>query len=159
MEPECTKSGAKIEKNALNRPKRLPDGSQDPFTQKVSQIFSNFWVPSGIPKSTKNRSLAPKGAPGSDFCYRIFSRKALFSLLGLIFYRFLVKHCQESQYLLINIKYMPNNIFLYSIYYTYSLTSNCPINYDCIRSSCILSSDMPCLCSTGDEQISMSLSA
>ena len=33
MEPECTKSGAKIEKNALNRPKWLPDGSQDPFTQ------------------------------------------------------------------------------------------------------------------------------
>ena len=32
MEPGCTKSGAKIEKNALNRPKWLPDGSQDPFT-------------------------------------------------------------------------------------------------------------------------------
>ena len=35
-EPGCTKSAAKIEKNALNRPKWLPDGSQDPLTQKDS---------------------------------------------------------------------------------------------------------------------------
>ena len=32
MKPGCTTSGAKIEKNALNRPKWLPDVSQDPFT-------------------------------------------------------------------------------------------------------------------------------
>ena len=36
MEPGCTKSGAKIEKNALAHPKWLPDESQDPFTGKGS---------------------------------------------------------------------------------------------------------------------------
>ena len=67
MEPELTKSGAKIEKSALNRPKWLPDGSQDPFWQEVSSTFTNFWVPFGTPKSTKNRSLALKGVPGRGF--------------------------------------------------------------------------------------------
>ena len=33
MEPGCTKSAAKIEKNVLNHPKWLPDGFQDPFPQ------------------------------------------------------------------------------------------------------------------------------
>ena len=66
MEPELTKSGAKIEKSTLNRPKWLPNGSQDPFTQNPPKIFSNFGVSSGIPKSTKNRSLAPNEVPGGD---------------------------------------------------------------------------------------------
>ena len=54
MEPELTKNGAKIEKNALNRPKWLPDGSQDYFLQKLPPTFTNFWVPSGTQKSTQN---------------------------------------------------------------------------------------------------------
>ena len=36
MQPGCTKSGAKIEKHALNYTKWLPDDSQDPFTGKGS---------------------------------------------------------------------------------------------------------------------------
>ena len=40
--------------NAPNHPKWLPDGSQDHFRQKVSPIFTNFWVPSGTPKGQKN---------------------------------------------------------------------------------------------------------
>ena len=82
MEPELTKSGAKIEKSALNRPKWLPDGSQDHFCQEVSPTFTNFWLPSGTPKSTKNRSLAPKGAPGSDFLSN-FQTKIDFLTFGL----------------------------------------------------------------------------
>ena len=35
VEPGCTKNEAKIEKHGLNCTKWLPDGSQDPFTQKV----------------------------------------------------------------------------------------------------------------------------
>ena len=67
MEPGCIKSGAKIEKNALNRPKWLPDGSQDPFTGNDSQIFRKFWVPPGIPKITKNRFFPQKAVLGSAF--------------------------------------------------------------------------------------------
>ena len=82
MEPELTNSEAKVEKSALNRPKWLPDGSQDPFCQEVVPTFTQFWLPSGTPKSTKNRSLAPKGAPGSDFL-PICLAKSVFLTFGL----------------------------------------------------------------------------
>ena len=36
MDPECLEDQATIEKNALNRPKWPPDGSQDPFTRNDS---------------------------------------------------------------------------------------------------------------------------
>ena len=36
MEAEFIKDCVKIEKNALNHPKWLPDGSEDPFTQNSS---------------------------------------------------------------------------------------------------------------------------
>ena len=84
MEPELTKSGAKIEKSTLNRPKWLPDGSQDHFPQEVSPTFTNFWVPSGTPKSIKNRSLAPKGVPGPVFL-SIFLVKSVFITFGFVF--------------------------------------------------------------------------
>ena len=73
MDPGFTKSGAKIEKSALNRPKWLLDGSQDPYRQEVSPTSTNFWVPSGTLKSTKNRSLALKGAPGIGFLSIFFA--------------------------------------------------------------------------------------
>jgi len=82
MEPESTKNEAKIEKNALKSLKWLPDGSQDLFSQNHSQIFTNFWVPSRTPKSTKNQSLATKGAPGSDFLL-IFLAESVFFTFGL----------------------------------------------------------------------------
>ena len=42
MEPGCAKSGAKIEKNALNRPTWLPDGSQDLFTGNEPNLLVGF---------------------------------------------------------------------------------------------------------------------
>ena len=84
MEPELTTNGARIEKSALNCPKWLPDGSQDPFWQEVSSTFTNFWVPFGTPKSTKNRSLAPKGAPGS-VCLSTFLAESAFLTFQLDF--------------------------------------------------------------------------
>ena len=77
MEPERLKDGIKIEKRALNRPKWLPDGSQDPFRQEVPPTFTNVWVPSGTPKSTKNQHFAAKGAPRNAFL-SIFVANAVF---------------------------------------------------------------------------------
>ena len=48
--------GTKIAKKGSRRTKWLPDGSQDPFRQEVPPTFTNFGVPSGTPKLTKNRS-------------------------------------------------------------------------------------------------------
>ena len=62
-QPKSTKNRAKIETNALNHPKWLPDGSQDPKSQCPPTILSNFWVPLGALKSTKNQLFAKKGAP------------------------------------------------------------------------------------------------
>ena len=84
MEPELTKSGAKIEKGALNRSKWLPDDSQDHFSCGGSPLFINFGVPSGTPKWIQNRSLIPKGAPRSDF-FRIVSAQSVFLIVGLDF--------------------------------------------------------------------------
>ena len=83
-----TQIGARMHKkwsqSALFRPKWLPDGSQDPFRQEVSPAFINFWVPSGIQKSTENRSLAPKGAPESDFS-SVFLAESVFVTFQLDF--------------------------------------------------------------------------
>ena len=96
MELELTTSGAKIEKSALNRPKWLPDGSRDPFTQNPPKIFINFGVSSGTPKSTKNRSLAPKGAPGSNFL-SIFLAITVFLIFGLGFSSILGKNVDKKR--------------------------------------------------------------
>ena len=53
MEPGCAKSGAKIEKNASNRPKWLPDGSQDPLTKFKYTILVDFWIPQGTPNGAR----------------------------------------------------------------------------------------------------------
>ena len=81
MEPESTKHGAQIEKSALNRPKWLPDGSQDPFRQDEAPTFTNFWVPSGTPKIDP---WPEKGAPGSDVLSS-FLEKIVFFTFGLEF--------------------------------------------------------------------------
>ena len=80
MEPEFIKSEAKIEKSALNRPKWLPDGSQDHFCQEVPPTFTNFWVPSGTQKSTKNR---PSDSQNGQFTF--FHRFLWCSCFGPIF--------------------------------------------------------------------------
>ena len=67
MEPEFTKNGGKIEKNALNRPKWLPDSSQDPFPQWWSPLWEDFWVPWGSPKSSKNRLFQKTDGPRNAF--------------------------------------------------------------------------------------------
>ena len=77
-------------RNAQNHPKWLPDGSQDPLDQCPSFIFTNFWVSSGTPKSTKNPFLAKKGAPGNAFLPVLVANAAFLDFLA-DFCRFLVK--------------------------------------------------------------------
>ena len=67
MEPKFTKNRGKIEKNTMEGPKWPLGGSQSLQKVKDDHPLGCFWLPWGSPKSTKNRSLAPKGAPGSDF--------------------------------------------------------------------------------------------
>ena len=74
MKPGCTKSEAKIEKNALNRPKWLPDGSQDPFNQMWGTILTHFWLPRGTPKSTQNGVLGENGG-SIAVIFSIFAQK------------------------------------------------------------------------------------
>ena len=90
MEPELTKSAAKIEKSALNRPKWLPDGSQDPLDQCPSPIFASFGVSSGTPKSTKNQFLAKQGAPRNAFL-PVWWQMLWFLIFWWIFGRFLMR--------------------------------------------------------------------
>ena len=83
--PKSTKNRAKIETNALNHPKWLPDGSQDPKSQCPPTILSNFWVPLGALKSTKHQLFAKKDAP----------RKTLLLIFvaHVVFLDFLVDFC------------------------------------------------------------------
>ena len=76
MKPGCSTNRAKMEKNALNHQKWLPDSSQDPLTQKGSYIFSNFWVPPGTPKTTKNRCFPKKAILRNPFL-SIFAAKVV----------------------------------------------------------------------------------
>ena len=71
MAPELTKSGAKIEKSALNRPKWLPHGSQDLFRQEVSPTFINFWVSPGAQNRPKIDPWPEKGRQEA-ILYRFF---------------------------------------------------------------------------------------
>ena len=61
-----------------------PGVSQGPQSQKDSVVFSNFWVPLETQKSTKNRSLAKKEAPGM-VCLCIFVANVVLLTLGLDF--------------------------------------------------------------------------
>ena len=67
MKPGCSTSRAKMEKNALNHQKWLPDSSQDPSTQNPSQIFSNFGSLPRAQKTIPNRLFPEKAVPGSVF--------------------------------------------------------------------------------------------
>ena len=59
-----------------------PGASQGLLTQKHYLVFSNFWVPLETQKSTKNRSLAKKEAPGIVFSC-IFVTNVVLLTLGL----------------------------------------------------------------------------
>ena len=66
MEPEFAKNGGKIEKNALNRPKWLPDSSQDHFGPMMVTSLGGFLGPEGDPKFVINlRHLLSKGVLGA----------------------------------------------------------------------------------------------
>ena len=84
MEPKFTKNGGKIEKNTMEGPKWPLGGSQSLQKVKDDHPLGCFWLPWGSPKSTKNRSLAPKGAPGSVFL-SIFLAGSVFLTFGLDF--------------------------------------------------------------------------
>ena len=87
LEPELTKSGAKIEKSALNRPKWLPHGSQDLFRQEVSPTFINFWVSPGAQNWPKIDPWAQKRRQDAIF-HEIFARKSFFYFWACFFIDF-----------------------------------------------------------------------
>ena len=95
MEPECTKSGAKIEKNALNRPKWLPDGSQDPFTQKTRRFLAIFGSPLGAQKSLKIDFFLKKPSQGALFS-SIFASNGVFLDFSIDFYLILEEKSMEK---------------------------------------------------------------
>ena len=63
--PKIDKKIGKTRKDAQKRYKWLPDGSQDPFTQKPPWIFTIFWVPSGTPTSAENSVFSKNGVTGT----------------------------------------------------------------------------------------------
>ena len=79
-----TQNGARIHQNALNRLKWLPDSSQRCKKSRIVALWAVFGSPPWAPESAKNRSLAPKGAPGSDFL-SIFRANSVFLTFGLEF--------------------------------------------------------------------------
>ena len=79
MEPEFTKNGGKIEKNALNRPKWLPDSSQDHFGSMMVTSLGGFLGPLGVPKIDQKSTFWENGCSKErffiDFCGKCrFSR-------------------------------------------------------------------------------------
>ena len=67
LEPELTKSKAKIEKSALNRPKWLPDGSQDIFRQKVPSLLFILRFPPAAQSRPKIDSWVQKKRQAAIF--------------------------------------------------------------------------------------------
>ena len=123
-----TQNGARMhqkwsqnQKNALNRPKWLPDGSQDPFTRNEPQISSNFWVPPGSPKINKNRHFPKKAVPGSAFS-SIFAANVVFLDFSIDFQSILDE------------KSMKKNLFFSSPPRSFSnmatLTKHCILRYE-----------------------------
>ena len=79
MEPEFTKNGGNIEKNALNRPKWLPDSSQDHFGPMMGTSLGGFLGPLGFPKIDDKSTFSVNGWSKErffiDFCGKCrFSR-------------------------------------------------------------------------------------
>ena len=86
-----TQNGARIDqkwsqnrKKCAEPPKVATRWLPRPIFLRSVAHFTNFWVPSRTQKSTKNRSLATKGAPGSDFLL-IFLAESVFIICGLKF--------------------------------------------------------------------------
>ena len=85
-----TQNGARIDKKWSQNRKKYAEPPKVAtrwlprplFSQNSSKIFSKIGVSSGTPKSTKNRSLAPKVAPGSD-CLSSFLANSVFLTCGL----------------------------------------------------------------------------
>ena len=67
LEPELTKSKAKIGKSALNRPKWLPDGSQDIFRQKVPSLLFILRFPPAAQSRPKIDSWVQKKRQAAIF--------------------------------------------------------------------------------------------
>ena len=78
MEPEFTKNGGKIEKNALNRLKWLTDSSQDHFGPMMVTSLGGFLGPLGVPKIDQKLILGPKRGARKRFVID-FSREQRFS--------------------------------------------------------------------------------
>ena len=124
--PKSTTNRPKMGRNTPNHPKWLPDGSQDPLDQCPSLIFTNFWVSSGTPKSTKNPFLAKKGAPGNAFLPVLVANAAFLDFLA-DFCRFLVKsrcknRCMFLHLLVFFSNWRPSrNIVFYGTKATFSI--------------------------------------
>ena len=61
MEAEFTKNGGKIEKNALNRPKWLPNGSQGCPGPMMVTSLGGFLGPLGVPQINQKSTFSENG--------------------------------------------------------------------------------------------------
>ena len=64
---KSTQNGPKIDQNCLLGVPGDPPGQLNPNFQSQGPILGHFWVPYGVPKSTKNQPLAQKVVPGTTF--------------------------------------------------------------------------------------------
>ena len=90
MEPEFTKNGCNIEKNALNRPKWLPDSSQDHFGSMMSTSLGGFLGPLGVPKIDQKSILGPKRGARKRFFIDFSREQRLSHFWAWFFHRFLM---------------------------------------------------------------------
>ena len=66
-DPKWLQNGPKIDQNWLLGLPGDPPGQLNPNFQSQGPILGHFWVPYGVPKSTKNQPLAQKVIPGTMF--------------------------------------------------------------------------------------------
>ena len=66
-DPKWFQNGPKIDQNWLLGLPGDPPGQLNPNFQFPGPILGQFWVPYGVPKSTKNQPLAQKVVPGTTF--------------------------------------------------------------------------------------------
>ena len=66
-DPKWLQNVPKIDQNWLLGLPGDPPGQLNPNFQSQGPIWGHFWVPYGVPKSTKNQPLAQKVVPGTTF--------------------------------------------------------------------------------------------
>ena len=98
MEPGCTQSDAKIEKNALHHQKWLPNGFQDSFTRIRSRLFdilysilASHWSPRANQNPSQNAFFAGICVRRSGFLATL-SAPVVFNPFSMDFACFLIEN-------------------------------------------------------------------